>query len=190
MQSLIYRYARWLHTGWPAGRVEKLPIIGPDGRTNVPGLYACGDLTGIPLLKFALDSGVRAVRAIKARLDAQQTLHGPVPDLLILGAGVSGMAAAAEAKRLGLAFEVLESSEAFATLVNFPKRKPIFTYPRAMTPAGELQVNATVKESLLEELAATGDGSKGDSRPRGRAAWTRGPRGHGAQRRRVLDDRP
>ncbi len=152
MQSLISRYARWLHTGWPAGRVEKLPIIGRDGRTNVPGLYVCGDLTGIPLLKFALDSGVRAVRAIKARLDAQHRSQGPAPDLVILGAGVSGIAAAVEAKRLGLNFEVLESSEPFSTLVNFPKSKPIFTYPRAMKPEGELQVAATVKESLLDEL--------------------------------------
>ena len=121
MPSLISRYARWLHTGWPAGHVEKLPIIGPDGRTNVTGLYVCGDLTGIPLLKFALDSGARAVRAIKAHLERQQRSQDEAPDLVILGAGVSGMAAAVEARRLGLGFEVIESSEPFSTLANFPR---------------------------------------------------------------------
>src|SRR6185436_17874986 len=30
--------------------------------------------------------------------------------------------------------------------------KPIFTYPRTMKPAGELQVSADVKEKLIEEL--------------------------------------
>ena len=35
---------------WPAGTVEKLPAVNPDGTTNVPGLYIVGDLTGVPLL--------------------------------------------------------------------------------------------------------------------------------------------
>jgi thioredoxin reductase/ferredoxin len=153
MSSLLSRYARWLHTRWPAGRVEKLPIVGPDGRTNVPGLYIAGDLAGVPLLKFALDSGVRAVRAIDAGM-AQAGRDGSRTDLVILGAGVAGMAAAVEARRRGLGFELIEAAEPFATLVNFPRGKPIFTYPEAMTPAGELQVAAGVKEALLDELRA------------------------------------
>ena len=154
MPSLVTRYARWLHTRWPSGRVEKLPVVGAEGRTNVPGLYVCGDLAGMPLLKFALDSGVRAVRAIHTLLTRPGRTAEAGPDLVILGAGVAGMAAAVEARRLGLSFELIEAAEPFATLVNFPKGKPIFTYPAAMTPAGELQVNAAVKESLLDELRA------------------------------------
>ena len=61
---LLGRYARWLHTQWPAGTVEKLPAVNPDGSTRVPGLYVAGDLTGIPLLKFAADTGARAVQTI------------------------------------------------------------------------------------------------------------------------------
>ena len=152
MPSLVARYARWLHTRWPAGRVEKLPVVGVDGQTNVPGLYVCGDLAGVPLLKFALDSGVRAVRAIGAGLAGSERTRDALPDVVILGAGVAGMAAAVEASRMGLSFELIEAAEPFATLVNFPKGKPIFTYPAAMTPAGELQASAAVKEALLEEL--------------------------------------
>ena len=47
--NLIARYARWLHTQWPAGRVEKLPEVHEDGTTNVPGAYVVGDLRGVPL---------------------------------------------------------------------------------------------------------------------------------------------
>mgnify|MGYP000346732723 CR=1 FL=1 len=47
--TLLRRYTRWLHTGWPAGTVEKLPRVAEDGSTNVPGLYVVGDLSGIPL---------------------------------------------------------------------------------------------------------------------------------------------
>jgi thioredoxin reductase/ferredoxin len=150
--GLISRYARWLHTGWPAGRVEPLPVVGADGRTNVPGVFVCGDLAGVALLKFALDTGARAARRIAADLAHEPPASPDVPDLIILGAGVSGMAAAVEAGRRGLTFEVLEASEAFTTLVNFPRAKPIFTYPKAMTPEGGLQVSATVKEALVEEL--------------------------------------
>jgi thioredoxin reductase/ferredoxin len=152
MPSLLTRYARWLHTGWPAGRVEPLPVVGPEGRTNVPGLRIAGELAGVPLLKFALDSGVRAVRAMHAEVAGGTRPGSPPLELVILGAGVAGMAGAIEASRLGMRFEVIEAAEPFFTIANFPRAKPIFTYPRAMRPEGALQVAATVKEPLLEEL--------------------------------------
>jgi len=151
----IRTYARWLHTRFPAGGVERLPACDGEGRTNVPGLYVAGDLRGVPLLKFAADTGARVVRAIAA----EPLFRTPRPDdgtvdVAIVGAGVSGMSAALEAGRLGLSFEVFESNEPFSTIVNFPKAKPIFTYPRDMTPAGGLTVSADVKEPLVAELRA------------------------------------
>jgi NosR/NirI family nitrous oxide reductase transcriptional regulator len=154
----VARYLDWLHLRWPAGTVEKLPEVRSDGATAVPGLYVVGDLTGVPLLKFASDSGARAVQTIvadpayRSRPGDEGTL-----DLVIVGAGVAGMAAALEARRHGLRFEVLEASEPFSTVVNFPKGKPIYTYPREMTPAGELQFTqcSSVKEGLVEELRET-----------------------------------
>jgi thioredoxin reductase/NAD-dependent dihydropyrimidine dehydrogenase PreA subunit len=134
--------------------VEKLPEVGEDGSTRVPGLYVAGDLTGIPLLKFALDSGVRVVRRIAAD-PALRAGGGDGPlDLVIIGGGVSGMAAAVEARRLGLSFRVIEAVEPFATIANFPRGKPIFTYPPDLRPEGELQARAGVKEALLAELRA------------------------------------
>lgn len=65
-RMLLARYMRWLHTGWPAGAVEKLPDVREDGTCAVPGVRVVGDLTGIPLLKFAADSGARAVQAFLA----------------------------------------------------------------------------------------------------------------------------
>lgn len=149
--GMLKRYAHWLHGQWPTGRVEPLPVVGPDGRTNVPGLFVVGDLTGVPLLKFALDSGARAASATAAE---PRAAGDPELDLAIVGGGVAGMAAALEARRLGLRFRVIEAASTFFTIENFPRRKPIFTYPMAMTPAGTLQVSATVKEALLDELRA------------------------------------
>ena len=155
MLAHLRRYARWLHTQWPAGTVEPLPEVREDGSTHVPGLFVAGDLTGVPLLKLAADGGARAVRAIAAELEAEGAGSGAdAVDLAIVGGGVAGMAAALEARALGLEFSLLEASEPFATIVNFPRGKPIFTYPTAMTPAGELALTADVREGLLAELRA------------------------------------
>ena len=149
----LRRYARWLHTRWPAATVEKLPEVRADGSTSVPGLSIAGDLAGVPLLKFALDGGARAARAIAADPALRADPAPPdTLDLVIVGAGVSGLAAALEAQAHGLAFEVVEAAEPLFTIANFPRAKPIFAYPHAMTPAGRLQLRATVKEELLREL--------------------------------------
>ncbi len=152
--SPVRRYMNWLHTRWPAGTVEKLPEVRAGGLTSVEGVRIVGDLTGIPLLKFSADSGARAVQDILEEEDFKRRkgVDQAVLDLVIVGAGVSGMAAAIEAKKKNLRFKVIEAAQPFSTIVNFPKGKPIYTYPREMVPAGDLQFRAEVKEGLLDEL--------------------------------------
>lgn len=152
----IARYTQWLHTMWPAGTVERLPEVREDGTTAVPGVRVVGDLTGVPLLKFSSDTGARAVNAILAEPDFVKT-RGTDPDVLdiaIIGAGVSGIAAAIQAKKAGVSFQVFEATEIFSTVVNFPKGKPIYTYPTDMAPVGDLQFKSEIhpKEELLETL--------------------------------------
>lgn len=158
MFGLITQYTKWLHTQWPAGVVEKLPEVNSNYSTNIPGLYVVGDLTGIPLLKFSSDSGARALESI--RMDKTflsqraKDKSEEILDLVIVGAGVSGMAAALEAKKDDLHFEILEATEPFSTIVNFPKGKPIYTYPTDMVPLGDLQFTQEIKEPLVEEIKA------------------------------------
>ena len=155
MLGWIHRYTRWLHTRWPAGHVERLPELRGDLRSSLAGVYVVGDLTGIPLLKFAADTGARAVRAIVAdpAFAADRKTKAPeVLDLLIVGAGVGGMAAALEASKRSLGFAVFESNRRFQTVADFPKGKPIYTYPTDFEPAGEMRFRAGVKEDLLDEL--------------------------------------
>ncbi len=160
--NLLARYTHWLHTKWPAGKVERLPKVGPDGRTNIPGVYMVGDLTGVPLLKFAADSGTRVVRTILRERPPQPATDAKAPagsseallDLVIIGGGAAGYAAALEAHKHHLRFELIEAAEPFSTIVNFLKGKPIYTYPSNMTPEGDLQFHAQVKEELLEEVRA------------------------------------
>lgn len=153
--NIFAKYTHWLHTRWPAGLVEKMPNVGENGATSLPGVRIVGDLTGIPLLKFSSDSGARAVKAILNEPNFSPGSDDPeLLDLAIIGAGVSGMSAALEAEAAGLNFKVFEAADRFNTIVNFPKAKPIYTYPSEMIPEGQIQFKASVKEALVEELEA------------------------------------
>ena len=124
-----------------------MPEVREDYSTRIAGVYVVGDLTGIPLLKFSADSGARVVQRIAAELKSnshpRSEDRADLLDLIIIGAGVSGMSAALEAKKHNLRFEILEASEPFSTIINFPKAKPIYTYPTDMIPAGDLQFRAS-----------------------------------------------
>ncbi|MDP6460193.1 MAG: FAD-dependent oxidoreductase, partial [Gemmatimonadota bacterium] len=153
--TALRRYIHWLHTGWPSGDVNRLPEVRPDGTTRVDGLLVAGDLRGVPLLKFAAESGARIVRTIASGMSETGTGTGspdePV-DVAIVGGGVAGMSAALEAKRLGLSFVVLEAARPFATVAHFPAGKPILAYPPEMIPQSGLSITASDRESLLREL--------------------------------------
>ena len=156
MLNIIEKYTNWLHTRWPAGGVEKGPQVNDDGTTPLKGGRVVGDLTGVPLLKFSADTGAKAVAEILKESDFKPGAgtDAGIYDLAIIGAGVSGLSAAIEAKKAGLNFVLYEADESFATIHNFPRKKPIYTYPTEMEPAGELRFKSDVKEDLLVELKA------------------------------------
>ena len=156
MFGLFQRYTKWLHAQWPAGTIEKLPVCDENGVTTIPGVRIVGDLTGIPLLKFSSHTGAEAVRAILREPDfaSERNRSNEVVDLAIIGAGVSGISAAIEAKKAGLRFVIFEATEIFSTVINFPKAKPIYTYPSEMKLEGGLQFRADIKEDLLAEMEA------------------------------------
>lgn len=153
---MLTRYYQWLHGRWPAGQVEQLPVVGEDGVTNQKGIRIVGDLSGIPLLKFSSDTGARAIHAILREPDfsGSRSSKDGIIDVAIIGAGVSGVSAAIEAAKAGLSYKIYEASRPFSTVANFPKGKPIYTYPTGMTPAGGIQYEGDVgvKELLLEDM--------------------------------------
>ncbi len=132
--------------------VEPGPEVRASGATNLPGVTVVGDLTGVPLLKFALDTGAGAVEHIEPEAPDGEL------DLVIVGGGVAGMSTAVAAQQKGLRFVLIEAAEVFATVVNFPKKKLIFTYPVEWKPRGDLEVGAGVKEELVAELMSQVEG--------------------------------
>ena len=121
--KFITQYFDWLQYKVPVGDVEKYPEIDSNNETSVKGIYIVGDLTGIPLLKFAAESGRRTVLNIindQKFLDLKSQINrDDVYDLVIIGAGPGGIAAGLEAKKAGLNFKILESAKRFNTIINF-----------------------------------------------------------------------
>lgn len=146
-------YARWLHTGVPAGRVEPLPEVLEAGRTTRPGLRIAGDLLGTPLLKLAVQSGAAAARAFADELRGDEDTSFPF-DLAVVGAGPAGLSAAAEASRLGLRVAIFDSREPLSTIADFPAKKPILLYPTDLVVESPLTLAGESREALLAHLDA------------------------------------
>ncbi len=158
---LISPYLAWLQKGNPVGAVERYPAIDKDNQCSIPGVFIIGDLTGIPLLKLAAESGSRVVRSLG--MDADFKAHkqgvsnrskgqGRVYDVLILGGGPAGVACALESEKLEIDYHLLESSQLFSTIENFPKGKPILAKPDGYSANTPLEIKDGHKEDLLLNL--------------------------------------
>ena len=143
-------YYHWLHGQFPGGEVEALPEVSEEGETGIAGVRVAGDLKGSPLLKLAANDGASAIRAFAAE-SARVTETGAF-DVLIAGAGVAGVAAALEAKELGLRYLLVEASRPLSTLHDLPEAKPIHYYPKAVENLSSLRLDGPQKEALLETL--------------------------------------
>jgi NosR/NirI family transcriptional regulator, nitrous oxide reductase regulator len=153
----VSSYFEWLQQGAPTGEVERYPALSDQGETSVPGVYVAGDLTGVPLLKLAVQSGAERIRAIAADAEfreASAKRRPGVKQILILGGGPAGVAAGLECEALGLDYAILESNQAFATIENFPKGKPILAKPDDAKVTGAIRIVDGTKESLLADLKA------------------------------------
>ncbi len=149
-------YLRWLQRDNPTGDVDRFPELTDRFDTSVAGLYCAGDLTGIPLVKLAADSGAELVERLAAddayRRQRDANSAADTLDLLIVGAGPAGVAASMRAQTLHWRHVVIESSRVFNTIANFPAGKPILVTPEDRPFRSELTFADGTKETLLEQL--------------------------------------
>lgn len=115
---------------------------------DVPGLYLAGDVTGLPLIKNAINQGARVADRVAAGLEGEAR-DGDALDLVIVGAGPAGISAALRAKERGLAFEVIEQGTVAQSIRSFPRGKLVFDQPLDIPVAGELWLRESTKEELL-----------------------------------------
>jgi thioredoxin reductase/NAD-dependent dihydropyrimidine dehydrogenase PreA subunit len=115
---------------------------------DVPGLFLAGDLTGLPLIKNAINQGVRVIDRIAATLPRKR---GDAVDVLVVGAGPAGLSAALRAQERGLSYVVLEQSTVAASVKSFPRDKIVYDPPLELPVEGELWLKEATKEELVAQ---------------------------------------
>lgn len=140
----------------PAGDRSKNVFLDIDEnlKSNVDGMYIVGDLSGLPLIKNAMNQGTEIVDKLAPELQKATAPEG-VYDLVIVGAGAAGISSALRAKEKGLSYIVLEQGKIANTIANFPDMKLIFDEPVGLPAKGSLYVAETTKEDLLDKWMDT-----------------------------------
>jgi NosR/NirI family nitrous oxide reductase transcriptional regulator len=148
----LWNYFNWLQFENPTGKPHDFPELSGGYESSVPGIYCIGDLTGIPLIQLAAESGVEIVQTLKA--DTKFKPDALTNDIIIIGAGPAGLSAAIEAQKEGLSCIVLEASTEFNTLKNFPAEKPILNSTYTKELHSRFRFTDGTKETLLDEFAS------------------------------------
>jgi thioredoxin reductase (NADPH) len=131
--------------GTPRQGME-IPWYSDSYESNVKGLYIVGELGGVGLIKNAVNQGLKAVNDL-----TQKKRRGPSNgyDVIIVGAGPAGIAAALACKANNLKYAVLEQDDIGGTVLHYPRQKLVLTSPVELPLYGKLRVSEITKEELL-----------------------------------------
>lgn len=138
---------------------EILPIIDRNYQSSVRGIYVIGDVTGVPLVKIAANHGADVIHKMAAgkvfeRAQNPQDDDGRL-DLVIIGGGPAGLAAAIEAEKLQLKYVVLERARIANTIRGFPPGKKVYSEPRFLANQSELSVEGDREKTDFLKMAET-----------------------------------
>ena len=123
-----------------------IPTLSPEFESSVPGVYVAGELGGMGLIRNALTQGRQAVDAIRKRGGRR---NGRL-DLVIVGAGPAGFAAALTAKSHSMNFVTVEQDSLGGCVFQYPRAKLVMTSPVTLPLVGKIKFGQTSKEALLE----------------------------------------
>ncbi len=123
------------------------------GETNVPGIYAVGELAGTPLVKLGLNAGHDLVDRLAP--DLASGGQEDQLDLVIVGSGSSGFGATLRAHELGLKYVTIEAAAFANTFVTMTKGKWLFAEPLDVENRSHAWFEECTKETLLERWRAT-----------------------------------
>lgn len=130
-----------------ATRGVELPALDPEFQTSLPGVWIVGELGGMGLIRNAVRQGAQAARAI-ARSGRRG--RAGVPDVVVVGAGPAGIAAALGAREAKLAVTILEASDFGGTIAHYPRAKVVMSGRLDLPLYGKVARRTMSKEQLLE----------------------------------------
>jgi thioredoxin reductase (NADPH) len=129
---------------------KDIPLLDDWQETTVPGVYIAGELAGLALVKNAIAQARQVVDRIAQRAPAARRAGGEAVDVLVVGAGPAGLAAAAAAHERGLTHLVLEQEgDLGGTIFHYPRKKLVLVQAVDVPVLGRLREAEYAKEDLL-----------------------------------------
>jgi len=133
-----------------AGMSADLPVLSPQGETNVANLFIAGELGGMALIKNAINQGRDCVDTVASRINAlRDGSSSDTWDLLIVGAGPAGISASLRAIELKLRYVTIEQDEVGGTVAKYPRQKLVMTSPVDLPLHGKFKKLELSKEELI-----------------------------------------
>ncbi len=126
---------------------DDIPFMKENRETNLPGVYIAGELGGLALIKNAINQGKEVVEDIARRTSPASN---GILDVLVVGAGPSGMSAALTAVKHRLSYLVIDQEDAGGTILQYPRKKLVMTKPVDIPLYGTLKRPEYTKEELLD----------------------------------------
>jgi predicted CXXCH cytochrome family protein len=131
---------------------RKVPRRDQSLMTNVTGVYLIGDVSGVPLIKNAINEGARVIDYIIEDLRAEGTGAEAEYDVAIIGVGPAGLSATAMASQRGLKYVAIEQNKIATTIRSYPAGKYVFFKPDTVETQGVIPLQGVggIKEEMLQ----------------------------------------
>lgn len=130
---------------------RKVPQRDQKFMTNVPGVYLIGDVSGVPLIKNAINEGGGVIDYIVNDLKSSAKGNADY-DVAIVGIGPAGLSAAVLAKQRGLSYIAIEQDQVVATIQQtYPGGKYVFFNPADKPVVGGIKLDGpgATKEAMI-----------------------------------------
>ncbi len=135
-------------------KIPKRKVPKRDGRfmTNLPGIYLIGDVSGVPLIKNAINEGGAVIDTVVEDIKQMGGNGKADYDVAIIGIGPAGLSAAALAAQRGLKYVAIEQDEVAATIQQtYQAGKYIYFNPVDQPIKGGIKLDGpgAIKEAML-----------------------------------------
>lgn len=122
-----------------------LPEVDENFQTSRPGVHIVGELGGMGLIKNAITQGLQVADHLAAT-----AAKGGAGEILVVGAGPSGLATALGLKKHHIPFRIIDQETVGGTIAHYPRQKVVMTERVELPFLGKFGRSLISKEELLE----------------------------------------
>jgi thioredoxin reductase/pSer/pThr/pTyr-binding forkhead associated (FHA) protein len=141
---------------------RKVPSRNQRLQTNADGIYMIGDVSGVPLIKNAINEGGQVIDYVIEEFRGEGVNPNAEYDVAIIGIGPAGLSAAVIAKQRGLRYVAIEQDRVVSTIDAYPAGKYVFFKPDTVEAKGGIPLpgpgeqKELILQSWLDTMKATG----------------------------------